>query len=160
MVHCIPGQLCSRSGVLVLTGGLWDQTQSARQWWLLRGASEQQTVRQFSELDTTGVLSHLSSIGNWTEVTTGDLFVSICNYLANVNSYFHHNQTRPRTKNHKNTKWILYWINHRPVELTSILGNDKNLKEDLILRCYNYKIIFEIQSGELSQVVPSLDWVV
>ena len=38
-VHCIPGQLCSRSGVLVLTGGLWDQTQSVRQWWLLRGAS-------------------------------------------------------------------------------------------------------------------------
>ena len=34
MVHCVPAQLCSRSGVLVLTGaltGLWDHTQSLSQ---------------------------------------------------------------------------------------------------------------------------------
>ena len=114
------------------------------------------TASKVSVVDRPGVLPRLSSIGNLTGVNTGYYCVSICNYLSlTLNSYFHHNQTRPRTKNYKNTKWIFDWINHRPAEFTSILGNDKNLKEDLILRSKNYKIIFEIQSGE-----PSPDWVV
>ena len=154
--HCIPGQLCSRSGVLVLTGWRTLGPQSASQPVVTSTRGFGATASKVSVVDRPGVLPRLSSIGNLTGVNTGYYCVSICNYLSlTLNSYFHHNQTRPRTKNYKNTKWIFDWINHRPAEFTSILGNDKNLKEDLILGSKNYKIIFEIQSGE-----PSPDWVV
>ena len=104
------------------------------------------TVGKFSELDSP-VQSSLScpALGTWLQTPPAIyLFPSVITSLTLVNSYFHHNQTRPRTKNHKNTQWILYWINHRPAEFTSILGNDKNDKEDLILKANNYKIMFEI----------------
>ena len=158
MVHTV-SRASSVAGVECwcwLDGGLWDHSQPASQPVVTSTRGFGATASKVSVVDRPGVLPRLSSIGNLTGVNTGYYCVSICNYLSlTLNSYFHHNQTRPRTKNYKNTKWIFDWINHRPAEFTSILGNDKNLKEDLILRSKNYKIIFEIQSGE-----PSPDWVV
>ena len=127
-------QLCSRSGVLVLTDCALVQPVAARSDFYAGLQSNSRPVPRAGHC-----WSLPSPVQHWEldwRVQTPPaiyLFPSVITALTSVNSYFHHNQTRPRTKNQKTTSES-YWINPPLAELPSIWANDKNDKEDLILK--------------------------